>query len=93
MNRTEQNLKELAGDAKQATEGLMKELGKANENLSSLTVRLDRILMAFAFIGGGNLLLGNDLAGKVQNSRTFKPESTQSVDVKSWNVPYYERLD
>lgn len=92
MNRNEQTLKDIASDAKVASDGLMVEIKAANANLSSLTVRLDRILMALAVIGGGNLLLGDDLAGKVQRS-TFKAEPTQSVEVRSWDLPYYERLD
>ncbi len=94
MNRNEQSLKDIAADAKQASDGLMAEIKVANGNLSSLTVRLDRILMALTFIGGSNLLLGNDLAGKVQRSSTENNNpKNQSVQVRSWNVPYYERLD
>lgn len=93
MNRNEQTLKDIASDAKVASDGLMVELKTANTNLCNLTVRLDRLLMVLTFIGGGNLLLGNDLAGKVQRSNNVKPEASQSVQIKSWDVPYYERLD
>ena len=92
MNRNEQSLKDIAADAKQASDGLMVQIKVANENLSSLTVRLDRILMALTFIGGSNLLLGNDLAGKVQRS-TSKTDESRNVEVRSWDLPYYERLD
>lgn len=94
MNRTEQMLNEFADDAKQVTKELIKEMAAANRNLSSLTMRLDKLLMILVFIGGGNLLLGDDLAGKVQRSSTENNNpKNQSVQVRSWNVPYYERLD
>lgn len=90
--RTQRNLDRLMEDGQEMGKKLLDEIADLNVGLKSLCTRVDRLLMLLAILGGGNLLIGNDLTGRMNNSPQADKAAAQCSG-QSWTCAYYERLD